>query len=499
MRKRWMGVACLAVALAGSAVAQERERATPVTTERAPRPRLPAPAVTKQTLDLPGGALHFSATAGAIVVPDADGAPQAEIATIAYQIDGAAPATRPVTFVVNGGPGYASAWLQLGAVGPWRIRMGGPGDDHDGIPSAAPELLPNQETWLGFTDLVFIDPVGTGFSRFVATGDDVRKRLWSVNGDIDYLAEVMRRWLEAAGRVASPKYLLGESYGGLRVPRVARVLAEEQGIGVSGLLLVSPELDAGGRSSAFDPLFFAEHLPSMAAVERAKHGPVTRAALADVEAYATGDYLRDQLGNTQDPAVLQRLTDRVAALTGLDAALVRSEAGALNVYSFMRGTAPGQVASIYDGTLTEPAAVATNPYFREPETELNRLTAPFTSAMLELYAHHLGWRPDGLYRLFNQQAERQWDWGRGLLAPEAVTALRLDLAADPQLHVLVSHGLFDLVTPYLATALMLDHLPQIGPPGRVKLVTYEGGHMFYGRDAARAGLRDEARRLITGE
>ncbi len=506
MNRRWLFSVAACLAMAAPALAQQRaippaERPAAEAQELRPpaRPRLPGASSTQQTLDLPGRQLRFTATAGSIVLSDAQSGPEAEIATIAYTLAGAEPRTRPVTFVLNGGPGFSSAWLQLGAVGPWRVAMGGPGDDRSGIPSASPELLPNAETWLDFTDLVFIDPVGTGYSRFVGNREDVRKRMWSVTGDVDYLAEVMRRWLERSGRVASPKYLLGESYGGFRVPRIARVLTDQQGIGVNGIILVSPQLDTGGRSGALDPMFWSVHLPSMAAAQRAKSGPVTRASLADVEAYATGDYLHDRLAGPRDPAALARLTDRVAELTGIDRELVRRDAGGIPVASFLRETMPGRIASVYDATLTNPAAAPANPFFGEPETTLSRLSAPFSSAMVELYAHRLNWHPETLYQLRNLAAGRSWDYGTGAIRPESATAMRVALAVDPQLQVLVTHGLFDLVTPYFETALILDQFPEIAPAGRIRLMTFEGGHMFYSRDASRIGLRDAAKRLVERE
>jgi carboxypeptidase C (cathepsin A) len=463
--------------------------------------KLPPAAITHHVLALSGRTLHFTATAGSILIPDDQAAPEADIAYIAYTLDGADPKTRPVTFVFNGGPGEASAWLQLGAVGPWRVRMAQPGDDRDGIPSAPPDLLPNEDTWLDFTDLVFIDPAGTGFSRILSHDKAVHRRLWSVNGDIAYLAETIRIWLEGAGRVGSEKFLLGESYGGFRVPRLARALTEEQGIGVAGLIMVSPVLDFG-RSTAFDPLFWVEHLPSLVAVARAKKGPVTRADLADVETYATGDFLRDQLAGPRDAAALARMAARVAALTGIDPALVLREGGSLDIRTFLANIAPGRTASIYDATITDPDAYPTIPYFREPEPILTRLGPPFTSAMLILYSQRLHWHPLGhpaaLYRLFNPAAAEHWDFGKALAPPQSVTALRLDLALDPRLRVLIAHGLFDLITPYFRTVLILRHLPEIGPPGRIRLVTYEGGHMFYSRDSSRAAFRAEAQRLIAG-
>ena len=464
----------------------------------APAPAsLPPEAVTHHTLALAGRTLHFTATAGDITLPDEKGAPEADIAYIAYTLDGADPKTRPVTFVFNGGPGEASAWLQLGAVGPWRIRLAAPGNTETASPSAAPTLLPNGDTWLDFTDLVFIDPAGTGYSRILSRDPAVRKRLWSVKGDIDSLSETIRRWLEAASRVSSPKFLLGESYGGFRVPRLARALEQDQGIGVSGLIMVSPVLDFGG-SDAFDPLDWVARLPSLAAVARARKGPVTRASLADVESYATGDFLRDLLAGPRDQAALSRMAARVAELTGMAPSLVLREDGTLNVRTFLREIAPGRIASFYDATITDPEADPADPYFREPDPVLDRLMAPVTSAMLVLYSERLRWHPTSLYRLSNPEISEDWNFGRALSPPQSVTALREDLALDPRLHVLIAHGLFDLVTPYFATALILAHLPEIGPPGRVRLVTFEGGHMFYSRDSSRAAFRADAETLITG-
>ncbi|HUC17394.1 MAG TPA: peptidase S10 [Acetobacteraceae bacterium] len=463
----------------------------------APSP-LPPAAVTHHTLALAGRTLHFTATAGHITLPDEKGAPEADIAYIAYTLDGADPKTRPVTFVFNGGPGEASAWLQLGAVGPWRIRLAAQGNTESASPSATPDLLPNEDTWLDFTDLVFIDPAGTGYSRILSHNPAARKRLWSVKGDIDSLSETIRRWLEAASRVSSPKFLLGESYGGFRVPRLARVLEQDQGIGVSGLIMVSPVLDFGG-SDAFDPLYWVERLPSLTAVARARKGPVTRASLADVESYAAGDFLRDLLAGPRDQAALSRMAAHVAQLTGIDPSLVLREDGTLNVRTFLREIAPGRIASFYDATVTGPEAEPADPYFREPDPVLDRLTAPVTSAMLVLYSERLRWHPVSLYRLSNPEISEDWDFGEALSPPQSVTALREDLALDPRLHVLIAHGLFDLVTPYFATALILAHLPEIGPPGRVRLATFEGGHMFYSRDSSRAAFRADAETLITGQ
>ncbi len=443
--------------------------------------RLPAPAVTHHALDLPGRTLRFTATAGAVTLKSADGSPQAEIATIAYTLDGA-DASRPVVFAFNGGPGFASAFVQLGGFGPWRMPM-------DAAPSTPPVPVPNGETWLDFADLVFIDPVDTGYSRMLTADEAAHKRLLSVGGDIDSLAEVIRRWLEANGRLAAPKFIAGESYGGFRAPRLARVLQSEFGIGVSGLVMISPMLDAGGRSTAFDPLGWAELLPSLAA---AAH-PDTD--LAAVEAYATGEYLQDQLRVARDPAALERITAHVSALTGLDPTLVRRLRGRVGAPTFLREHEPGRFASRYNATVSDPDAEDANPRFAEPDPITERLAAPFTGAMLEIYGR-LDWRPDRLYRLRSDEVGRNWEWGRN---PESVTSLRVALALDEHLRVLVVHGLYDLVTPYFASKLLLNSIPDIGAPGRIRLLCLPGGHMVYAGDDSRRALRDAVRELVTTE
>jgi len=291
--------------------------------------RLPPDSTTKQTLDLPGRSLNFTATAGSIRVFDGKGEPLADIAYTSYQLDGADRATRPVTFLFNGGPGASSAWLQLGAAGPWRLPLDGEGLS----PSASPEVKPNAETWLDFTDLVFIDPVGTGYSRFVASGEEARKSFYSVDGDANGIALVIRRWLEKHDRLTSPKYVAGESYGGIRGPKVVRQLQIQHGVGVKGLILVSPLLDFR-EFTGTSLLQYVATLPSYVAVAREAKGPVKRADLADVEAYARGEFLADLVKGEADKEATNRLADKVAALTGIDQAVSRRLAGRFDVGEF---------------------------------------------------------------------------------------------------------------------------------------------------------------------
>src|SRR5215468_3226368 len=418
-----------------------RAAETPANPAAAEQHKLPPDSTTRQTIELPGRSLSFSATAGSIRLFDDKGEPQADIAYTAYQLDGADRATRPVTFLFNGGPGAASAWLQLGNNGPWRLDI-----NADRVtPSAAPDLKPNAETWLDFTDLVFIDPVGTGFSRFAATGDDVRKRFFSVDGDVAALALVIRRWLEKHDRLMSPKFIAGESYGGIRGPKVVRNLQTQQGIGIRGLILISPVLDFREYSGS-SLLQYVASLPTFAAVAREAKGSVTRADLADVEKYAQGDFLLDLIKGEADTEASNRIADRVAQLTGIDQTVSRRLAGRFEVGEFRRefDRRNGKVTGRYDASVTGYDPYPDSLYFMFGDPSGESLSASMTSAVVDLTNRRLNWRPDGSYELLNGSVERAWDFGHRLRPAESVTELRKSLARDPKLKVLVGHGLFDL-------------------------------------------------------
>jgi carboxypeptidase C (cathepsin A) len=456
--------------------------------------RLPPDSTTRQTLELPGRTLSFTATAGSIRLFDDKGEGQADIAYTAYQLDGADRASRPVTFVFNGGPGAASAWLQFGNNGPWRLDI----NTDQVTPSAAPALQPNAETWLDFTDLVYIDPVGTGYSRFVATGEDVRRRFFSVDGDVSSIAVVIRRWLEKYDRLLSPKFVAGESYSGIRAPKVVRNLQTEQGIGVRGLILISPVFDFREYSGS-SILQYVASLPSYAAVAREAKGPVTRADLAEVERYARGDFLLDLIKGEADTEATNRLADKVASLTGIDQAVSRRLAGRFDIAEFRRefDRRDGKVTGRYDGSVKGDDPFPDSSSFHFGDQSGDALYAPLTSAAVDFTTRKLSWRPDGPFELVNESVERAWDFGRGGLKPaESITELRQILALDPKLKVLVGHGLFDLATPYFGSKIQLDQLPSFASPDRVKLVVYPGGHMFYARDASRQAFRSEVQALI---
>ena len=455
--------------------------------------RLPPDSTTKQSVTLPNGkTLDFTATAGSLPLVDEAGKLQAEIAYVAYTAAPEAGRARPVTFAVNGGPGAASAYLNIGAIGPWRLPIG-----KDSIsPSQPVGLTPNDGTWLGFTDLVFIDPVGTGYSR---ASDGNGKTYWSVDSDASTLAAVIARYLRVNDRMASPKFYVGESYGGFRGPLIAEKLQEEVGVGLSGMVLLSPVLDfAWLETPRANPWGYVLKLPSLAAGALERAGTVPTAdLLADAETYASGPYLSDLLKGPGDSAAVSRMTQRVAPLVGLDAALVRSQAARLSTRSVQReiGRSDGRVTSAYDTGITgwDPNPDAAQSSFEDPQ--LTALQAPLTSAMLDLYARTLKWPvPNMRYELLNNAVNRGWSWGSGRQAPEVLSNLKGALALDGQLRVLVVHGFTDLVTPYYASKLLLAQVPAFAAR-RLSLSVYPGGHMFYTRPDSRTAFRTDAERL----
>jgi carboxypeptidase C (cathepsin A) len=320
-----------------------------------------------------------------------------------------------------------------------------------------------------------------------------------VNGDVDSLATTIRQYLTTAHRMTSPKYIIGESYGGLRGPRLVRELSANQSVGISGLILVSPELDAGGHSDTIDALELATVLPTIVASQRVKKGPVTRADMADVETYAAGDYLLDLIRGEADPQAYARRLDHLTALTGIDRSYWERRHGKTYAFDFFRQRDPGQMASRYDSSLEKPDPFPE--YVNEfPFDSLtSALDAPLGSAMLDLYGTRFNWLPDGRYEENNFRVLRSWDFVIGRNIAESVSALRTELALDPGFRVLIGHGLFDFATPYFRTQVMLNQIPPSVGTNRVTLQVYPGGHMFYSHEENRAPFREAAKVLYQGE
>lgn len=456
-------------------------------------PDFPADASVKQVTHVAGKTLNYTATVGSLPVRDDKGKKIGEVVFTAYTLDGPRDPNRPVTFAFNGGPGAASVYLNLGAIGPKRVQFGAEGDS----PSAPVRLDDNPGTWMDFTDLVFIDPVGTGFSRALVGDDEAKKAFYSVKPDIAYLSRIVFDWLVKNGRMASPKYVVGESYGGFRAPRIAHYLQTELGVGVNGVVMVSPFLDAKAEADEnFSPMPWVITLPSMAAANLERQGKLTPEAMAPIEAYARGQYALDLLKGRTDPAALEAMVQKVAAYTGLDVALVRKLGGRIDIGTYLRESHRDQekIGSVYDSNVTGYDPFPWSADRQSGDPILNAIIAPTTSAMVDFVTRTVGWKVEARYNALSNRVNELWEDGWYKDA-ESVSDFRKAVANDPRMKVLVVHGYDDLSCPYFTSRLIIDQMPPMGAPGRVQLKVYPGGHMFYSRPDSMAALRRDVMAL----
>jgi carboxypeptidase C (cathepsin A) len=453
-------------------------------------PPFPADAHVEQVTHVAGKTLNYTATVGSIPVRDEDGKKIAEIMFTAYTLDGPRNPDRPVTFAFNGGPGASSVYLNLGAIGPKRIQFGAQGDS----PSDPIRLHDNPGTWLDFTDLVFIDPVGTGYSRSLVKQDETDKKFFTIKTDIAYLSRIVYDWLVKNGRMQSPKYVVGESYGGYRAPAITHYLQTSMGVGVSGVVMVSPALD--GRTAAdpeTSPMSWVETLPSMAAANYERQGKaLTPEQMADVETYARTEFITDLLRGRQDPAAVDRLVKRVTAYTGLDEADVRRMGGRIESRAFLRELYrdQGKLGSWYDSNVTAYDPYPWAPQQRVGDPILEGIYAPATSAMVDFITREVGWKIDAHYEALNNAVNAHWEknWFTSI---ESASDLREALAIDPKMKAVIVHGYDDLSCPYFESKMVTAQIPQMGAPDRLQVKVYPGGHMFYSRPQSQAALRQD--------
>jgi carboxypeptidase C (cathepsin A) len=447
---------------------------------------LPADSVTEHSIDLPSGKLAYTATAGTFALYDQSGERSAAIFYTAFVGKSGTAAARPVTFVFNGGPGAASAFLNLGLVGP-RIAEFGP-DGHDG---SKVRLIDNPNTWLAFTDLVLIDPVGTGWSR--AAKPDGARGFWSIHSDAEAMAKVIALYIAKNGRASSPKFILGESYGGFRAAKVARVLQSDQGIVASGILMLSPTLETafqfGGDRFA---LGAALQLPSLAATELERKGAFSKEALAEAERFAVTDYLTTLAGPPPQGDAAKAFYARVAKMTGLPVDTLAQANGFIRD-AYVKNLESGnhKIVSHYDATFASDDPYPTNPAPRGPDPILDTLVRAYGGAFAGYARDELGFKTDMSYLLLAGDIAGKWDWEQGRTQASVADDLRVLLAFTPSFRLLIAHGYSDMVTPYAVSRYVLDHLPPF--EGRATLKLYRGGHMFYLDPASRKAFTADAR------
>ncbi|WOB49068.1 S10 family peptidase [Xanthomonas hydrangeae] len=452
---------------------------------------LPADASVRQSTRVAGRTLSYTATVGTLPVRDAQGKTTGEVVFTAYTVDGK---DRPVTFALNGGPGASSVYLNMGAIGPKVVGFGAEGDSA----SAPAALRDNPGTWLDFTDLVFIDPVGTGFSRSLIGDDEAKKQFYNPQADVEYLSRVVYDWLLKNRRLQARKYLVGESYGGFRGPRITHYLQTRLGAAMNGVVLVSPYLNPTlDDNSDVSPLAWMMTLPSIAAAHLERQGKLSDSAMREVIDYTRGDYAVALMKGRTDPQASEAMLQQVTRMTGLDPAYVRRSGGRLETQAYLREVFrdKGELGSRYDSNVTAFDPFPNDPEQRANDPLLDSIIAPTTTAMVDFVTRVVGWKVDARYQALNYDVNKLWDWNDEL-RKGAVTQLRQSVAIDPKLRVLIAHGWNDLSCPFMGSVLTVDQMPAMGnDPKRVQVREYPGGHMFYNRANSQTAFRNDVKAM----
>ncbi len=460
----------------------------------AAQPPLPQDAHVEQSIQLGGKTLQYTVTVGTLPVRDGKGNLSGEVVYTSYVVEGK---DRPVTFAFNGGPGAASVFLNLGAIGPKRVAFGAEGQS----PSDPAILSDNPGTWLDFTDIVFIDPIGTGFSRSLVSEEETRKQFYGPDQDIAYLSRNVYDWLVKNGRLLSRKYIVGESYGGYRGPRLTAYLQSQLGVAANGLVLVSPALSPQSGSPDFSPVPWMLTLPSIVAANYERQNKLTNEAMTAVIDYTRGEYAVDVMKGNSDPAATPRVVKKVTELTGLDATFVRQSGGRLETQAFLREEfrETGKLGSRYDPNVTAYEPFPYNPTQETNDPILLSIIAPTTTAMVNFVTQTVGWKTDARYNALADEVNRLWERGgrRGAFSgAESATDLRVAVATDPKLRVVIAHGWADLSCPFMGSVLTVSQMPIMGDSTRVQVHEYPGGHMFYSRLASSLALRKDVMEMM---
>ncbi|HZS63988.1 MAG TPA: carboxypeptidase [Xanthobacteraceae bacterium] len=454
---------------------------------------LPSDSTTRHSVTLADGkSFAYTATAGTLPLYDQSGAQTASVFFTAYVADGEQGSKRPITFAFNGGPGAASAYLHLGVVGPKILDFGAHYD------AATAQLRDNPQTWLEFTDLVLIDPIGTGWSR-TAKSDDASK-FFSVDSDAEFFAKVIALYIAKNSRSASEKYLLGESYGGFRAPKVARKLLQDQGVSINGIVMVSPMLEPqltfGGERLV---LSAALRLPSLAAAQLERTHSMSSQAIGEAERFAMHEYLTTLAGPAPQGEAARSFYSRVAAMAGVPEDVAAKSRGVIpNEALKQLRSAAGKIASIYDGSFAVDDPFPERAGERGPDPVLDGFTRAYAGAFVGYARDQLGFKTDMTYVLLSPEISRKWQWRDGHRDQISVSDdLRILLAQNPSFRLVIAHGYSDLVTPYMDSRYVIEHLPPFEGPQRVQLPLYSGGHMFYVADDSRKRFTADMKLFFT--
>ncbi|MBI3208201.1 MAG: peptidase S10 [Candidatus Solibacter usitatus] len=459
------------------------------------------PVVTKHETTVRGRTLRYSVNTGFLPIRNEAGEAEASMFYMAYTLETSEPAARrPLLFSFNGGPGSASVWLHLGALGPKRVKMMPDGS----MPPAPYELVTNEHTWLDQADLVFIDPVGTGYSR--AIKPDLARKFNGVRGDIASVGEFIRLYLTRNERWSSPLFLAGESYGTTRAAGLSGYLAD-RGIAFNGIVLISSILNfQTARFTKGNDLPFVLFLPTYTATAwyhkrlPAELQKDLRATLAEVKLWANGAYAGALAkGDTLSAADRQSIAAALSKYTGLSRIYVENANLRIEIDQFCKELARDKqtIVGRLDTRLTGWDGMNTNQRY-EHDPSNSAIRPPYTATFADYVRRELGFKSDLNYYILGGGIA-PWDWGAANEGfPDTSDALRAALARNPHMKVFVASGYYDLATPFFATEYTLSHL---GIDARVKsnftTAYYEAGHMMYIHEPSLEKLRNDVRAFIT--
>ena len=459
-----------------------------------------APVVTPHQGTLGDATLSYTATAGKMPLKDVNDKIVAQIFYTAYTLETDAEVTeRPLIFVFNGGPGSASIWLHMGALGPKRVDMGAEGF----MPPPPYHIIDNAHTWLDLGDLVFIDPVGTGFSRAADPADN--QKYWGLEADLEAVGEFIRLYLTRNQRWTSPLYLAGESYGTTRAAGLAGHLID-RGIAFSGIVLISTIMNfQTTRFTKANDLPYTLFLPSFCATSH-YHGRLDeelqkrdlRDLLAEVSAWSDTEYtVALAQGDRLDEDRRQAIAERLARYTGLSPRFILGADLRINIMSYCKELlrdekrAVGRLDSRFVGIM---ASAEGQTFDFDPS--MYAISAPYTAVYNQYVRGTLGYQTDLKYEIMNRDVISNWKYEGGRF-PDTSEGLRAAFAKNPFMRVLVAQGYYDLATPFHAAYYSLAHMGlDASLRDNITIEEYEAGHMMYLHEASLAKLKADAARFI---
>jgi len=485
-RKALVLMILMLVALVPAADARQRgeAQASDRTQAAAPVPDEQS-SVTQHSIVVDGQTISYTATASTMHLTDDDGEVTGNLYYTAYTRDDVDPATRPISFIYNGGPGSASVWLHMGAFGPKRV----PVNESGPTPPPPYDLVDNPGTLIDVTDMVFVDPIGTGFSRVVGAGEG--SDFWGIDEDAASLTQFISNYITRNRRWNSPKFLMGESYGTTRSAVLVNMLQNRAGMDFNGVVLISAVLD-------FETLLFAPghdtsyvtYLPSYA-ITAAYHGAIPwpddlEGWLDEVREFATGDYAHVLAqGASAPPAQVAAVRARLSQYTGLSEDYLQKANLRVNATQFRaelqrtQGMVTSRLDARFDGFTNELLAEGAG---YDPQS--TAITGAYTAAINRYLRDELGFETSETYRTGG--GARGWNWNRGgggggwLSATYVASDLEQAMIRNPNLKVQVENGYYDLATPFFAMEWTTDHMNLPDElRGNIKHNYYEAGHMMY--------------------